>query len=424
MFRTAIRIYLRYKRVQRRVRGKPEVVANGAWLHAHERSAEELYQLAVGLKGLLIKVGQFAGTRADIAPPPYVRSLSRLQDAVPPRPMDEVRGVVESGLGARLEELFATFDEQPIAAASLAQVHRATLKDGRRVAVKVQYPEVGELVTLDLRNLRLLARLVAWREPGFDYRAIVDELERELPKEVDFVREAEMTRQVGKNLAAVAGVVVPGVVDGMVARRVLVTEFLVGEKLVGPRSAELSAQGRSELARLMADAYGRQILLDGLFQADPHPGNLLLLEDGRIGLVDFGLTKALPERVRLGFARLVVGVAERNPATVMAAFGELNVGMGSDNPQDLLTLSQLFFETREGQPGSALQRERTEALNRSPVKALPGDLVLLGRVVGLLRGICASLDVDLSPSAMLLPFAREALAAAAPDRQAAAQAGS
>lgn len=410
VLRTGTRIYLRYKLVERRVRGKPAATADRMWERAHEQSAEEIYQLAVELKGLFIKVGQFAGTRADIAPEPYVRSLSRLQDRVPPRPFGVIRETIERELGREVPDVFARFEERPLAAASLAQVHRATLRDGREVAVKVQYPEVAELVRLDLRNLRTIARIVAWREPGFDYRAIVDELGKQVPLELDFVREAEMSLRVRANLRELPGIVVPEVVDGLVSRRVVVTRFVEGERVIGARSADLSEAERAAIAERIAGAFGHQILIDGLFQADPHPGNLLLLEDGRVALLDFGLTKELPENIRIGFARLVMAAAKRDPVGVMATFAELGVRTGSDDPQDLLALASLFFDARNLQGDrQELQRDRTRALRKSPVEAIPGDLVLLGRVVGLLRGISASLGVALSPMQMLRPYAEQAL---------------
>jgi predicted unusual protein kinase regulating ubiquinone biosynthesis (AarF/ABC1/UbiB family) len=421
VIRTGARIYLRYKRVQRRVRGKPQAIADGAWLRAHEQSAEEIYRLAVGLKGLLIKVGQFAGTRSDIAPEPYVRSLSRLQDAVPPRPVKQIRATITEELGKPAEDVFGRFDDVPLAAASLAQVHRAALRDGTEVAVKVQYPEVAALVRLDLRNLRTMARMVAWREPSFDYRAIVDELGRQLPLEVDFVREAAMTRLVARNLRDVPGIVVPEVVGEYVTQKVLVTRFVEGERVLGPQSAALAAADREGLARRIAGAFGHQIMVDGVFQADPHPGNLLLTPSGDVALLDFGLTKELPDDIRLGFAQLVIAAADRNPIAIMEAFRALGIRTGSDEPQDLVALTNLFFDARSLEHGRReFRQQRSQALGKSPVEAIPGDLVLLGRVVGLLRGVCASLGVALSPMQMLRPYAEDALEAGAAEEAQAA----
>ncbi len=411
--RTGASVYLGYKRTQRRARSLDPGAATALWDARHERVAEQLYHLAIDLKGLFIKTGQFVGTRSDIVPPAYVRSLSRLQDSVPPRPAAEVRDTIERELGRPVSELFATFDDTPIAAASLAQVHRATLSDGREVVAKVQYPEVAALVRLDIRNLRTIVAVVARREPNFDYRAIVNEIATQLPLEVDFEREARMTTLVGKNLAELRHITVPNVVEEMVSRRVLVTEYIEGARLMDRDRLASMEIDRPELARTIASAYGHQILVDGVFQADPHPGNILVLPGGEIALLDFGLTKELPESARLGFARLVLAASERDPVAILAAFEQLGVRTRTQDPADVLGLMSLFFDARPGSRGEArteLASGRREALTRNPIDAIPGDLVLLGRVVGLLRGVCATLGAPLSPMQMLRPFAECALA--------------
>ncbi|MEX2081300.1 MAG: AarF/ABC1/UbiB kinase family protein, partial [Dehalococcoidia bacterium] len=409
--RTGARIYFGYKRTQRRVRKLPEADRAAEWEKRHEKAAEQLYRLAIGLRGMYIKSGQFIGTRSDLVPAPYVKWLSGLQDRVPPHPLAVVRKTIEKDFGRPLGELFATFDDEPIAAASLAQVHRATLPGGREVAVKVQYPEVDGLVRLDIRNLRTIVRLVARFEPNFDYRAIVDEIGTQVPLELDFEREGRLTTQVGKNLAAFSQIQVPEVVAGYVSRRVLVTEYVHGARLLDTARREEYTRDPVALAQTIADAYGHQIMVDGLFQADPHPGNILVLPGGDVCLLDFGLTKELPDSARLGFARLVLAVANRNTDDISTAFRELGVRTSSDDPESLLTLMQVFFDARpvgEGAAGRNL-RDNRAALQGTRLEAIPGDLVLLGRVVGLLRGVCASLGTPLSPMQMLRPHAERAL---------------
>lgn len=411
--RTGARIYLGYKRTQRKVRKLPAEAAAAQWDLRHEAAAESLYRLAVDLKGMYIKSGQFIGTRTDIVPLPYTRSLSRLQDQVPARPVVVVRDTIETELKRPLEELFATFDEEPIGSASLAQVHRATLPDGREVVVKVQYPEVAGLVRLDVRNLRTIVGIVARREPNFDFRAVVNEIGTQVPLELDFVREAEMTRRIRENLAGLAGVVVPRVIDGYVAKKVMVTEYIHGARLLDRARRESMNIDPVAFAKTVAEAYGHQIMVDGLFQADPHPGNILVLPGGRAGLLDYGLTKELPDSARLGFARLVIAVGDRDPHGIVAAFRELGVKTKSEEPEDVLPLMQLMFDARplDG-PAAGELRVRRGAMRANPVEAIPGDLVLLGRVIGLLRGVCASLGTPLSPMQMLRPFAERALAEA------------
>ena len=269
--RTGATIYLGYKRTQRKVRKLDAPAAEAAWEHAHTVNAERLYRMAVDLKGLYIKGGQFLGTRSDVVPAPYTKSLSRLQDSVPPRPIAQVRALIEAEFERPIAELFATFDDTPLGAASLAQVHRATLADGRQVVAKVQYPEVARSSVSTSATCARSWGIVARREPNFDYRAIVNEIGQQVPLELDFVREADMTRRIGANLSGLPG---DGAARGrsLVTRRVLVTEGHRRRAAAGMRSGFRAwpSTGASWRARLRR-AYGHHILVDGLFQADPHP---------------------------------------------------------------------------------------------------------------------------------------------------------
>jgi len=411
--RTAARVYFGYKRTERTVKKLDAEAAAAAWEKRHEDSARRLYRLAVDLKGLYIKQGQFIGTRSDIVPAPYTHWLGRLQDQVPPRPLASIRKTIEEEFGKPLEQLFATFEDESLAAASLAQVHRATLHDGREVVVKVQYPEVAGLVKLDIRNLRTIVGIVARRQPDFDFRAVVNEISSQIPLELDFVREAEMTRRIAANLAGLPNIVVPEVIDEYVRPRVLVTGFIEGARLLDKEKREELHPDPTVLATTIAAAYGHQIMVDGLFQADPHPGNILVMPDGRAALLDFGLTKDLPESARLGFARLVVASAARDPKAIVAAMRELGAKTRSEEPDDILPLIQLLFDARPiDRQGGVELGERRQVMRTNPVEQIPGDLVLLGRVIGLLRGVCASLGTPLSPMQMLKPHAERALAEA------------
>ncbi|MGE3074805.1 MAG: ABC1 kinase family protein [Dehalococcoidia bacterium] len=410
--RTAAGIYIGYRRTQRKVRNLEPEAASALWEVQHEKSAKRMYDLAVKLKGLYIKQGQFIGTRSDVFPRPYTNWLGKLQDQVPPRPFETIKKTIEHEFGKPLDELFATFEPESLAAASLAQVHRATLPDGRDVVVKVQYPEVAGLVKLDIRNLRTIVGLVARRQPNFDYRAIVNEVASQIPLELDFVREAEMTRRVGANLCGLPGIVVPEVIDEYVRPRVLVTRFVDGVRLLDKEAREALHPDPTVLATTIAAAYGHQIMVDGLFQADPHPGNILVLPDGKAALLDFGLTKELPPKARLGFAKLVIASANRDPHAIVSAMRDLGAKTKSEAPEDILPLMQMLFDARPiGEPGPERAAQRG-ALRANPVESIPGDLVLLGRVIGLLRGVCASLGTPLSPMQMLKPHAERALAEA------------
>ncbi|MEE9277307.1 MAG: AarF/ABC1/UbiB kinase family protein [Dehalococcoidia bacterium] len=409
MTRTAFAVYWGYKRTQRRVRGLAAPEAAAVWADRHDQAATRLYNLAVALKGLYIKSGQFIGTRADIVPPAFVFHLGKLQDRVPPRPVAGIRATIEREFGRPLEQLFAAFDDAPLAAASLAQVHRARLPDGRDVAVKVQYPEVEDLIALDIRDLRAIVRLLAWREPRFDYRGVLAEVAREIPRELDFVHEAEMLRRVKANLQSQANVIFPDIVDDLLTRRVLVTTYVDGAGILDKQAVDRLGLDRSEIMRTLAAAYGRQIIVDGLFQADPHPGNILVRPDGKIALLDFGLTKELPQRTRLGFARLVLAAHRRDADAVLAAFRDLGIKTRHEEPQSLLMFVQLLLDARPVLNDAMIVQQSQAALEYNPIQTVPPDLVLIGRVIGLLRGVTASLGVSFTPMQMLLPYAEEVL---------------
>ena len=401
-------IYAGYKRTARRTRDLDQVATDAIYDVQHESAAKRLYHLAVDLKGLNIKTGQFIGARPDLVPQPFIKWLGRLHDQVPPRPLSVVRQTIREELGEPVESLFTEFDPDPIGAASLAQVHRATLPDGRDVAVKVQYPEVEKLVTIDLANTTRIVNFLARNEPNFDYRTILAEMSNEVPHELNFVREAEMIRRVAANLANLDQVVLPEVIDGYVTRRVLVTSFIDGPKILDREGLRRIKADPEELAWSLAAAYGHQILSNGLFQADPHPGNILVRNDGKLALIDFGLTKEFPDGVRHAVARLVVAFAAKDPMGILAAFQELGIETKHDEPGSLLTLVRLLLDERP-MIGSDVLQASEQALTYNPINAIPEDIVLLGRVISLLRGVATSLEVSFTPMEMLLPYAEAML---------------
>ena len=226
----------------------------------------------------------------------------------------------------------------------------------------------------------------------------------EVPRELDFVREGEMLRRVAANLAQLDQIVLPEVIEGYNTRRVLVMTYLHGAKVLDIDGIRAMGAEPERVAWLLAGAYGHQILGNGLFQADPHPGNILVLPDGRVGLIDFGLVKELPSEVREGVASLVVAAAEQDPMRVLAAFERLGVRTKHDEHSSVLTLVRLMFD-ESPMIGSDIVEQTDQALRYNPINAIPSDIVLFGRVIGLLRGVSASLKVPFTPMQMLLPYA-------------------
>lgn len=277
---------------------------------------EEAEQLARDLEALgptFIKLGQLLSTRGDLLPPPYLVALSRLQDEVEPFPYADVERIVAEELGVRISKAFSDFQATPDASASLGQVHRATLRDGRPVAVKVQRPEIRARVLADLEALERLVAFIdehSERARRFRLTALLEEFRRSLLAELDYRREAQNLVALGRSLDRFERLLVPRPIDDYSTSRVLTMEYVQGAKLddVSPL-ARLELDGAA-IADELFEAYLVQVLVDGLFHADPHPGNILLTRDGRLALIDLGMVGHIAPGMRDRLLKLLIALGE------------------------------------------------------------------------------------------------------------------
>jgi len=387
------------------------------WSRFHRRSAESIYETAVELRGLVLKGCQFLGTRADVMPREYVEVLSRLHDRVPPHPFDVVRRSVEGELGCRLEDVFARFEERPLASASLAQVHRAVRLDGRPVAVKVQYPEIEALVRSDLSNLRALFRAVGWLERDFDPMPLIEELARTVPLELDFVNESHNARRMRDLFLGRDDVAVPEVHDDLVRRRVLVMDLVSGVKVDDPVALRAAGIDPDRVAELVTVAYAEQLLVHGFFHADPHPGNLLVQPTPagpRLVLLDFGLAKELPRDFRDRVLVFATALLRGDADTMTDALQGLGFETRDGSRAGLAELARYLLasaqriraqSTLDRDLAERLRAELPERIRANPLVRVPPDLVLVGRVVALLSGIARSLGSRVDVARLLLPYA-------------------
>ena len=414
------RVYVGYKWVQ--LLGKLGRNTDAALDRRHQRSAEAIYELSVRLEGLPIKVCQFLGARADVLPKPYVEVLSLLQDRVPPRSMDEIEPFIRAEIGKPLDEVFAELDREPIASASLAQVHRARLHDGREVAVKVQYPEIEEVVMNDLENFKFFVKVLSKIERNFDFTVVIREVEKYVPLELDFLHEARNAEKMKACLAKRTDVFVPGVIREFSARRVLLTEYAPGVRVTdldGLRAAGVEPQA---MADLLIDLFSEMVLVHGFFHADPHPGNLLVQPDGRLVVLDFGLAKDFEPGFREGITKLVLSIMTNDKVQIGLAFRELGFKTKREDDASLALLGEAFL-------GWALRNQKSyaepsmlqhfnealpEAMKDNPLVEVPSDILLVGRVSGLLSGIGKQLGSHVDIGAALLPYLAAAPAPSSP----------
>ena len=424
----AARVYLGYKLITLREKrlGLRHKKADRKRLRHHTWSANHFYDTAVRRQGLLIKLGQIIGSRPDLIPDEYIDVLSRLQDAVPPRPFNVIRRVVERELGRPLADLFGEFEETPIASASLAQVHRARLKptasdpEGRVVAVKVQYPGIEAIVDNDLQNVRLLLRILARFEGNLDFTPIIEELSHNVPQELDFINEGHNAEVIAGNFAGRENVVVPEIIWEYSTRRVLTMEFMEGIKITDVAALQREGIDTQSVAQLVTDVYCEQLYLHGMFHADPHPGNLLVQPGPTLVMLDFGLCRQYDDTFRLRYAKMTNAMLRWDLPALVEAYKELGIKVKNpDDPAVYLEMGRAFMET--SRPGEAYadphlvaeSNQRFEkAMRANPVTDIPRELLLIMRVTGLLSGLGKHLESRVDVTQTLLPYTEAALAEA------------
>jgi ubiquinone biosynthesis protein len=287
--------------------------------------------LACDLESLgptFVKLGQLLSTRVDLLPPAYLEALTRLQDDVEPVAFAEIQRVIEEELGVRLSKAFSVFEEHPIAAASLGQVHRAALRDGRIVAVKVQRPGVAEQIAADLEALDQIAQFMASHSDSgkrYDLPGMVEEFRTAILAELDYVREADHLRLLCQNLQEFELVTIPQPIEGYTSTRVLTMDYVSGIKVTEISPVVAVELNREVLANTLVRAYLKQIVIDGVFHADPHPGNVFITDDGLLALIDLGMIGRLSPQMQERLLRLLLAISEgrgEEAADVAVALGE------------------------------------------------------------------------------------------------------
>lgn len=369
------------------------------------------------LKGVFVKAGQFASVRLDLVPAEAQPLLASLRDRVPPRPLSEVRAVLEAELGGPLEARFRDFTEEPMGAASIAQVHRATLLDGTPVAVKVQYAWLERSLRADLFWLRFFLRRLSRRARSFDADRLFAEFARGMVEELDFERESASARAIARNLAGEPQIVVPEVFTEHSTRRVLVMRF----------HPCVSVNDREGLARLgvepaavvapIARAYSKQVFVDGLFHADPHPGNLFVIDEPTAGerprvlFVDFGLSRHLEPSLRDEIRQAVYALMKRDPEAFLGGMERMGMIAPGHRP-DVERAVRSMFERLSGVGGPTslgsgqvlgLKDEAKALIDETPGLQLPNDLLLYARTMSWVFALAQELEPQADVMKLCLP---------------------
>jgi len=378
--------------------------------------AEELATDLEKLGPTFVKLGQLLSTRADFLPPAYMQGLTRLQDKVEPFPFEEVEAIIPVEIGARISKAFSFFDKAPMASASLGQVHRAALRDGRQVAVKVQRPNIREKMMDDLDALTELAEFLdAHTEAGkrFEFTGLIDQFRKSLIAELDYRQEAQNLKILHERLKGFDRLVVPRPVEDFTTSRVLTMDYVAGKKITSLSPIVRLDLNGGALAEQLFKAYLQQILVDGLFHADPHPGNIFITEDHRVALIDLGMVGRIAPRMQEELLQLLLAISEgRSDAAASIA---IKIGDPKDD-FDEIAFRRRIGEIVMGQKDATVEQMQVGkvVLDVNVVAAesrirVPQELSMLGKTLLNLDLVGRTLDKSFDPNASIRKNAAEIL---------------
>jgi ubiquinone biosynthesis protein len=370
--------------------------------------ADELPDDLERLGPTYIKLGQFLSTRADFFPPEYLKALSRLQDKVTPIPEGKVETILSSELGTRISKAFDHFEIQPVASASLGQVHFAKLRGGRPVAVKVQRPDIREQIFNDLDAFEDIAEFLEKHTKlgrQLMLQATLEEFRKAMVNELDYWQEAQNLRNLSENLKEFRRIKVPLPVQDYTTSRILTMEYLPGKNIGNISPLGLMDIDGVELAEELFRAYLKQILVDGFFHADPHPGNVYVTDDGNLALIDLGMVARVPEKLKLKLVRILIAISEGEGDK--AAGHLIDIGEKEDNANEgnfIKMVSEIIAKTHDNSlqqiEVGRLVLEVTRISAENGIR-LPNEIVMLGKALLNLDRVGRTLDPDFDPNASL-----------------------
>jgi predicted unusual protein kinase regulating ubiquinone biosynthesis (AarF/ABC1/UbiB family) len=371
-------------------------------------TAEQLADDLEAMGPTYVKLGQVLSGRPDLIPQTYIDALVRLQDKVKPFAFEEVKQIVESEIGVRLSKGFSYFDEQPMAAASLGQVHRAALRDGREVVVKVQRPNIASQIAEDFE---VLAQIATFLEKHNDWSRrqrlaeIVEQLRVSIQHELDYDREAQNLMMMGRNMEGFTSLYVPQPINDFCTRRVLTMEYVPGVKITSLSPLARMEMDGEALAEDLFRGYLKQVLVDGLFHADPHPGNVFVTQDGHLALLDLGMVGRTTPGMQEQLLKLLIAVSEGKGEQATDVIVEISTTEeGFDTPTFKRQVSQLVAE-QHGQSIQQINVGRTlltvVGMAAQHGVFVPTELTLLAKTLLQLDEVGKILDPDFDPNAAI-----------------------
>jgi ubiquinone biosynthesis protein len=393
----------------------------------HKKNARRVYVTILELQGLFIKVGQALSIMANFLPEAFRGELEGLQDQVPPRTFEEIADRIEMDLGKKVDAIFDDFQRVPIASASLGQVHEGKLKDGTRVAVKVQHKDIDEIVRLDLKTIRRIMMIVQWFVPVQGLDAYYHQIKDLLRQELDFELEANNIETIAKNFEKDPRILFPVPLRQVSTTRVLTTTYLEGKKVADLAGIEAMGVDKKDLAKRLVRAYCQMIFVDGIYHADPHPGNILVKHDGSLILLDFGAVARLSPQMREGIPEFLEGVIRRDTDRLVKALRKM--GFLSRTSDEVVSEKVIEYFHKRFQDEVKLESFNLKDVKIDPQKGfeslfdlrkmnvglkelsgafhIPRDWVLLERTIILLFGCCSLLDPELNPMGIIQPYMQD-----------------
>jgi ubiquinone biosynthesis protein len=383
----------------------------------HRKNAVMIREEAIEMKGVMIKVGQFLSSRIDFLPDEYITELSELQDQVPPHEYAGIRKQIMDSLGAAPEEIFSGFDERPLAAASLGQVHRAVLADGRDVAVKIQYPDIDRIIETDILMFGVLIRLLRGRYGHINLRVLHEEFSRIIRAELDYIQEGKNAERFRQNFMGDERIVIPSVEWEYTKKKVLTLEFVEGIKITDCGAVKAAGIDCREVVSLLAESYSKMIFVHGFFHGDPHPGNIFIREGPQLIYVDFGMVQVMPEAIKRELRRFANAVVESSARSIIDSMETMGFIIEGADYDALTGVAQSLIDKYRNISPSELKALTVDDISQeisnvfSIIKyiQIPNNFILLGRTIGILNGIAFRLNPEVNIIEIGKPYIKEFL---------------